>query len=326
MTITTVSAPPDPPRRQSMTPAEFSAAADAFVAWMETFGDELGVSIPEMNVDIAAAVAAGAAASASATAADTSADAAQAAYAALVVGDASASSGTSSTSTAIGTGAKSFTASTGKLWYVGMALILRSAADAGNYMQGLVTAYNVGTGALDVNVLTVGGSGTLADWQIFPVAAAGASGLTQIGSTINTTSAALWTFSSIPSTYSELLLVIAGFSHNDGSTRTLTLELSDDNSNWTSTNSIYIEYTGAIANSNTVFGAVSIPGYTQAGGILTVGAYHFASDRAAQRAAGTALVGYQNNAWRVDAGITAVRVRLSGGSGDAGTLKLFGRS
>ena len=75
-------------------------------------------------------------------------------------------SGTSSTSVAIGTGSKSFTASSGKLWVVGVLLQIASNATPTNYMHGTVTAYNSGTGALTVNVLDVGGSGTLADWNI----------------------------------------------------------------------------------------------------------------------------------------------------------------
>jgi hypothetical protein len=66
----------------------------------------------------------------------------------------------------IGTGAKSFTADTGKAWGAGLILSISSAANTANFMHGTVTSYNSGTGALVMNILDVGGSGTLNDWGI----------------------------------------------------------------------------------------------------------------------------------------------------------------
>ena len=86
--------------------------------------------------------------------------------------------GTSSSSVAIATGSKSFTATTGKAWGAGQFLSLSSAANSANYMHGTVTSYNSGTGALVMNILNIGGSGTLADWNI---AIAGTQGPTGIG-------------------------------------------------------------------------------------------------------------------------------------------------
>ena len=74
--------------------------------------------------------------------------------------------GTSTTSVLIGTGAKSFTADTGKAWGAGLILSISSAANTANFMHGTVTSYNSGTGALVMNILDVGGSGTLNDWGI----------------------------------------------------------------------------------------------------------------------------------------------------------------
>ena len=74
--------------------------------------------------------------------------------------------GVSTSSVAIGTGAKSFTASTGKAWAAGTWLVIADASNAANYMVGTVTSYNAGTGALVVNVTATGGSGTLASWSI----------------------------------------------------------------------------------------------------------------------------------------------------------------
>lgn len=74
---------------------------------------------------------------------------------------------TSSSSVAIGTGAKSFTIETGRGYVVGMTLKAASTADpAGDYMVGTVTAYNGGTGALTLEVERAIGSGTLASWAL----------------------------------------------------------------------------------------------------------------------------------------------------------------
>jgi hypothetical protein len=73
---------------------------------------------------------------------------------------------TSTTSLAIGTGSKSFTVETGKLFYVGQWLIAVSTASPTNYMAGQVTAYNSGTGALTVTMVYTSGSGTIAVWTI----------------------------------------------------------------------------------------------------------------------------------------------------------------
>jgi hypothetical protein len=71
---------------------------------------------------------------------------------------------TSSSSVAIGTGAKSFTVQTGLGYVVGMTL--RLAFDSTNYMTGDITSYNSGTGALVMNITAVVGSGTRATWAI----------------------------------------------------------------------------------------------------------------------------------------------------------------
>lgn len=73
-------------------------------------------------------------------------------------------SGTSTTSLLIATGSKSFTTQSGKLWVAGQFVTASSNANSANYMHGSVTSYS-GT-SLIVNVLDIGGSGTLADWNI----------------------------------------------------------------------------------------------------------------------------------------------------------------
>ena len=81
----------------------------------------------------------------------------------------------STTSVAVGTGAKSFTVETGKLLYVGQYLLIPSTASPANWMMGQVTSYNSSTGALVMNILTISGTGTFAAWTVGPAPVAGTS-------------------------------------------------------------------------------------------------------------------------------------------------------
>jgi len=80
-----------------------------------------------------------------------------------------ATRGTSTSSVAIGTGAKSFTASTGRAWIGGQYLRAVDQANAANYMIGTITSYDASSGALVINVPGAGytgGSGTKTAWDI----------------------------------------------------------------------------------------------------------------------------------------------------------------
>ena len=72
--------------------------------------------------------------------------------------------GTSTTSLLIGTGSKSFGTQAGLGFVAGEWVKAASAANPANYMYGQVTSYSGTT--LVVNVTVIGGSGTLADWNI----------------------------------------------------------------------------------------------------------------------------------------------------------------
>lgn len=72
--------------------------------------------------------------------------------------------GTSTSSILIGTGSKSLTTQTGLAYVVGSRIRLTNSAT--NWMEGQVTAYNPSTGAMTVNVLLKGGSGTFASWTL----------------------------------------------------------------------------------------------------------------------------------------------------------------
>jgi len=121
-----ITALPTPPTRND--PATFDTRADAFMAALPTFVTQANALESSLT--------------------------------------ASVHFGTSTTSVLIGPGAKSFTASTGKSWAVGAWLYIADTATPANYMIGNVTAYTGGTGALTVNVVQIGGSGTIASWSI----------------------------------------------------------------------------------------------------------------------------------------------------------------
>lgn len=98
------------------------------------------------------------------SAAATSASAAAASAATAL--NAPGTSSTSATSLTVGVGAQSLTIQAGKQIVVGMFVVIASTASPANWMHGNVTAYNSATGALTVQVDSIGGSGTFANWTI----------------------------------------------------------------------------------------------------------------------------------------------------------------
>lgn len=294
---------PTPPSR-GQSPSTFVADADAFFDALPNFVDEVNAAGDEIDASVTAAAASSAAAAAAATATTV---------------------GTSTTSVAIGTGSKAFTTQAGKNWIVGTYLIIASAANPANFMTGQVTAYS-GT-SLTVNVIAVGGSGTLADWNIGLAGAQGATGATgangagawtQIGSAVATTSGTTWSFTSIPDTYQDLLFVIDGFSVATG-TGSFQILISDNNG---SNYSAAINFSGTALDAASAYdGAVVIHRYNGPSGLLSGSIALAAANRtvAATQSLGGA-------GWRADAGIDAVRFTTSNTAvGDAGSITLYGR-
>lgn len=143
-------------------------------------------------------------------------------------------------------------------------------------------------------------------------------GLTQIGSTLSPSGGASATFSSIPQTYSELLIEIEGISHNGSGSEALQVAFSDNGVNWT--NALTVTGVSSPA-SNVIYGSVTVPGYTQPAGTYIAAANAMASNRT--------LVDFTTDpsaTWRLDAGSVAnIRFTWSGGANfDAGSFKLYG--
>lgn len=130
-----------------------------------------------------------------------------------------------------------------------------------------------------------------------------------------TTSGASVTFSSIPQTYQDLLLVFSGVSHDSGSNQIIRIELSDDGSNWTAAQ----EISPAVAASATIYGSLHIPGYRQAAGSVMGKLANLTADRTAD------VPSLQEIAWRIAAGIAHIRISPAAGSFDAGSIVLKGK-
>lgn len=89
-----------------------------------------------------------------------------AAASALSAVNAPGTNATSVTSITFGTGSKTLTIQTGKDLVVGQFVSIAYTPDANNWMQGVITAHNPGTGSLTVNVGAYKGTGTFTAWTI----------------------------------------------------------------------------------------------------------------------------------------------------------------
>lgn len=180
----------------------------------------------------------------------------------------------------------------------------------GNLLIGNGTNFSVAALTAGAGISVTNGAGTITIARI--------SGLTQIGSTLTPSGSTTASFTSIPQTYSGLILEIEAASHNGGVGTQMRIEFSDNNGvNWTTAITMSAVFTG----SDTVYGHITIPGYTlPAGG--------FSSELAAisaNRGNGTVSTIY-GGTWRLDAAsINAMRIGFAGADYDGGTtLKLWG--
>lgn len=142
-------------------------------------------------------------------------------------------------------------------------------------------------------------------------ALAAALGFTTIG-TLTTTSGTTQDITSIPTTYSDLLLFLAGVSF----TTAVNVNLALGNAPTVFATAQAISASAAAA-ADTFYGAIFIPGYNKNGGTYTGGATPLASDLT------TGAPGALSRNWRINGGIKSLR--LSGGTFDAGQAILYGR-
>lgn len=302
MTLPTITALPTPPSRATDTPTEFADNADALLGALPTFRTELN------------------------------------AWGAALIVEASAANydATSATSLAIGTGSKSFTVQTGKMYVTGTFVLAASAsAPSTKWMFGSVDSYNIATGALVVTVLRTSGSGTYADWvislsgpqgqggDVLPSLSGNAGKVLQVNSgetasewvddgweligTVSPSGAATSGFTSIGTTYEDLLCTFS-FTQTSGG---LGLAVSPDGSSYA---------TAALFGSGMTAprGALFIPGYKKSyGGLMMPVLTGTTSPSINTVSTATAR-------WNCTGGISALRFNAEAGN-ISGTASLFGR-
>lgn len=155
--MTTITALPTPPSRTD--PTNFATRADAFLGALPAFATEANLVAGEVNTAKTNAETA-------ATTATTQAAAAAASAAAAI--NAPGTSATSASSITNGTGSKSFTLDqTGKAFALGQFVIVARTAVPSTFMQGQITAFNSGTGAITINALVSEGAvSSFSGWTI----------------------------------------------------------------------------------------------------------------------------------------------------------------
>jgi len=161
MTAPVITALPTPPSRNN-APDVFVANADAHVAALTPWTTQVNALGVWMNDTAVAVVADATTASNAASTATGAANTATTAAATAI--NAPGTTATSTTSLSITIASKNFTIQTGKTIVPGMFMIAYNSSS--NWMFGQVTAYNSGTGSLDLNVTKISGSGTYASWQL----------------------------------------------------------------------------------------------------------------------------------------------------------------
>lgn len=145
-----------------------------------------------------------------------------------------------------------------------------------------------------------------------------AGGWTEIA-TIATTSGSSITFSSIPSAYSDLLLVFAGVS--DVANCNLGMALSPDGTTFTGAQSI----SPSAPASATLYGSIMLPGYRRAAGTAHAALASLTSNNSATWFDAFTSTG-RYIVWRMSAGIQAIRITPSTASTfDAGSITLLGK-
>lgn len=125
-------------------------------------------------------------------------------------------------------------------------------------------------------------------------------------------------FAPITQTYSGLLLVLLGVSTSSGSNPTLSVKVSGDGGSTFSTTGHSCSL--GMAAADVLYGAIQIPGYRKDAGMMDGIAVNLGSDQSM----GTAS-NINPTAWRLADGIDGLRVALSTGSFDAGTIILYGK-
>lgn len=139
---------------------------------------------------------------------------------------------------------------------------------------------------------------------------------TQIGQ-VATTSGTTWDFTSIPKVYDDLLVVVDGLSHVTGSPN-FRLAISPDGSSYSGVATLL----GGLSAANTYSASIWIPRYNGNVGSMLRGLL----DSTVGSSPSLSVVAAVNPVqWRCTGGIQALRFSIDGGTGDGGTITLYGK-
>ena len=154
------------PNKDTQPSEEFDTNVQNWVDYTTELPDEINDFIGELAVEVSnittqAGVATTQAGISTAQAVLATIQANNAASSAQTALLAPGTSANSTTAILIGTGTKTFTIETDKLFVAGMTL---KADSNGNWIIGTVSSYNSGTGELILNATTISGTGTYSNW------------------------------------------------------------------------------------------------------------------------------------------------------------------
>lgn len=153
-----------PTAPSTANPSTFASLADAFVAALTTFRTQINTLATTTYNNAVDAYNNAVSAASSASTATTQASSASSSAASAI--SAPGTNATATDSLLIGLGTKNLTIQTGKSLVVGMSVKVAYTSSPSNWMLGDIISYNSGTGALQVNVTLVSGSGTYAAWTV----------------------------------------------------------------------------------------------------------------------------------------------------------------
>lgn len=141
---------------------------------------------------------------------------------------------------------------------------------------------------------------------------------TQIA-TSGTLSGTSYTFTSIPQTYADLLVVLDGLSHNNGSSTTFQMLVG---SGGALTGSWAIS--ASVSAASVVHGGIFIPGYRYSRGCLHLGTAPLSNTN--DLGSNTSTGNGPSAIWKLaNGGIDTLRLLMGAGSFDAGVATLYGR-